>query len=98
MVDVDTRDFKYLKVGDTVTRLLAGQVPMLMRVTKITDDKVYATCAEPDFATTELLGDDGWVFDRLTGVEIDDRWPNVISYLIHGSDPNEDDGEVSWPT
>lgn len=46
-----------LKVGDTVTRWLAGTVPMPLKVTKITDDIVEC----------EL-----WTFDRRTGAEIDD--------------------------
>jgi hypothetical protein len=45
-----------LKVGDTVTRWLAGDIPMNLIVAALTDDIV----------------DCGWTFCRQTGCEIDD--------------------------
>lgn len=46
-----------MKVGDTVTRMLAGKVPMHLRITEITDNLI-------------VCGD--WRFDRVTGAEIDE--------------------------
>lgn len=45
------------KVGDKVTRMLAGAVPMKLQITEITDTKI-------------VCGD--WEFDKATGAEIDD--------------------------
>jgi len=47
-----------IKVGDTVTRLLAGTIPMELKVTEVTDDRIV--CG-------------GWEFDKATGVEIDEE-------------------------
>jgi hypothetical protein len=47
-----------IKPGDVVTRLLGGQVPMNVNVTAVTDDKII--CGT-------------WVFDRETGMEIDEQ-------------------------
>lgn len=47
-----------LKVGQFVTRLLAGEVEMQLRVTAITADRI-------------ICGD--WQFDKATGAEIDDE-------------------------
>jgi hypothetical protein len=49
-----------MKVGDKVTRLLAGTIPMELTITRLTDDRV-------------ICGEDGWQFDRKTGAEIDDE-------------------------
>jgi hypothetical protein len=46
-----------LKVGDTVTRLLCGKIPMTLKVTAITEDKII--CGP-------------WEFSRDLGVEIDE--------------------------
>lgn len=46
-----------LKVGQYVTRFLAGSIPMTLHVTSITDDRIL--CGE-------------YEFDRKTGAEIDD--------------------------
>ena len=46
------------KVGDTVLRLLAGQVPMKLKVTEVTD--------------TLIVTGGGWTFDKATGAEIDE--------------------------
>ena len=48
--------FENLKVGDVVTRMLAGTVPMRLPVSEITDQII--TCGD-------------WQFDRATGAEID---------------------------
>ena len=49
--------FEKLKVGDTVVRMLAGTLPMKLRVSKVTDQII--TCHD-------------WEFDRATGAEIDE--------------------------
>ena len=46
-----------MKVGDTVTRWLAGTIPMELRVTDITDDRIVCGA---------------WEFDLRTGAEIDE--------------------------
>ena len=62
-----------LSVGDTVTRMLAGTIPIKLKVTQITPEKIVC---------------DLWEFDPATGAEIDDDlgWgpPPLItgSYII----------------
>jgi predicted nucleotidyltransferase len=46
-----------IKIGDKVTRMLAGAIPMQLTVTNISEDFIY--CGE-------------WKFDRETGAEIDE--------------------------
>jgi hypothetical protein len=46
-----------IEIGQFVTRMLAGEIEMQLRVTAITEDRI-------------ICG--GWEFDRLTGAEIDD--------------------------
>jgi len=46
-----------VKVGDVVTRYLAGSLKLILTVTEVTHDKI-------------ICGD--WEFDRTTGAEIDD--------------------------
>ncbi len=59
--------FSHIKVGDTVTRMLAGKIPMELKVTDVTD--IAIICG-------------WWTFDRKTGVEIDDDIPVVVSFLV----------------
>jgi hypothetical protein len=47
-----------IKSGDVVTRLLGGEVPMNIRVTDVTDDRIICGA---------------WEFDRGTGMEIDEQ-------------------------
>lgn len=46
-----------LKIGDSVVRMLAGKIPMALKVSDITDQRII--CGP-------------WEFDRVTGAEIDD--------------------------
>lgn len=46
-----------VKVGDRVVRMLAGSIPMELRVTDVTDKLIL--CGE-------------WTFDRQTGAEVDE--------------------------
>jgi hypothetical protein len=55
--------FAHIKVGDTVIRLLAGTVPMLIKVFEITNGIIK--CRVPE------IGEDYWQFDVVTGAEID---------------------------
>ena len=50
-----------VKKGDTVRRMLAGTIPMDVKVTDLTEEKIL--CGKEG---------DGWEFDRRTGAEIDD--------------------------
>lgn len=65
--------FENVKAGDIVVRLLAGSIPMELRVQSVTDSII----------------DCGWTFDKKTGAEIDDDlgWgppPKMTgSYLVH---------------
>ena len=54
-------------VGDTLTRMLGGTVPMQLKVTR--ENEKFVFCAAPD-------GADEWAFERETGVEYDPelRW------------------------
>ena len=47
-----------VQVGDTVTRMLAGAVPMPLKVTGVTEDRIY--CGP-------------WEFSRRNGAEIDEE-------------------------
>ena len=49
--------FENLNVGDVVTRMLGGTIPMKLSVSAITDRII--TCS-------------AWQFDRVTGAEIDE--------------------------
>ena len=55
-----------LKEGDEVIRMLAGRIPMRMRITRVTEH-------------TLECGD--WTFDRFTGSEIDDDIPALVSWI-----------------
>jgi hypothetical protein len=56
-VKVGRGNFRDVKVGDTVTRIISETIPMEMKVTYADDNEIRC-------------GD--WVFDRDTGMEIDD--------------------------
>lgn len=56
-----------LKVGDKVTRMLCGSIPMVLRVTDITEDRIICGA---------------WEFDKITGFEIDDMISVLVSHLV----------------
>lgn len=60
-------NFFHVKVGDTVTRMLAGKIPMELPVTKVDDKLIYCGFDDPEQA---------WTFDRVGGIEVDHdlRW------------------------
>lgn len=59
-------NFTTVKEGDEVLRLLAGQIPMKLKVTSITEERII--CGP-------------WEFDRITGIEIDDAISVQVSHL-----------------
>jgi hypothetical protein len=58
---------KQLKIGDKVTRMLGGIVPMELIITRITDDEIICGM---------------WKFSKQTGVEIDYDIDGIVSYII----------------
>lgn len=60
--------FGDVKVGDTVKRMLAGEVPIELKVTAVDDTYIY--CCPPGL---EWAKEDGWKFLRLNGVEVDEE-------------------------
>jgi len=60
--------FRDIAVGDIVHRMLAGVIPMDLKVTEITDDLI--------------ITGGGWEFSRDTGVEIDDMISIPVSHLV----------------
>jgi hypothetical protein len=66
--------FEYIKPGDVVTRMLAGAIPLTLKVTEV-DDKLI-TCEA------------GWQFERESGVEYDpylhwgSEWGHTGSFLV----------------
>lgn len=64
------KSFDRLKVGDDVTRMIGGVIPMKLKVTAVTDKTV-------------ACGD--WTFDKQTGFEIDDELEWGPQYGASGS-------------
>jgi hypothetical protein len=63
-----------LKAGETVTRLLGGSIPMRLVVTEIDERFIY--CGRPGA---------GWMFDRDTGIEVDEELGWGPQFGITGS-------------
>lgn len=55
-------DFTHVKPGNTVKRMLAGTVPVLLRVAKVDEQFIY--CGTDDCH---------WKFDRKHGYEVDEE-------------------------
>ena len=53
--------FTHVKPGDTVRRMLAGVIPMDLKVGLVTDELIICGTDE----------DSGWCFCRKTGLEVD---------------------------
>lgn len=87
-------DFRNVKVGDRVVRLLGGELPMELVVTEVSDEVIV--CGGPG----------GWRFDRVTGIEVDEElgWGPQFgitgSYLIlaEGADLSRDPELLRYPT
>ena len=58
--------FEHVKAGNTVTRMLAETIPMELKVTEVTEERIV--CGP-------------WEFDRVTGHEIDDQIACLVSHL-----------------
>lgn len=56
-----------MRIGDEVTRMLAGVIPMQLKITDITPERII--CGP-------------WEFDKQTGNEIDDDIPTLVSRLV----------------
>lgn len=54
-----------IKKGDVLERMLAFEIPLYLIVQKVTDDVI----------------DCGWIFNRKTGIEIDEEIPSPVSYI-----------------
>lgn len=65
--------FRAVGVGDIVTRLLAGSIPMTLAVTDV--DERFIHCGGPG----------GWKFDRSTGIEVDEELGWGPQFGISGS-------------
>ena len=61
-------DFINVKKDDVVLRMLAGTIPMKLKVVEVTEDRI-------------ICGG-GWEFSRQSGYEIDEYIPVVVSYLV----------------
>ena len=67
-------DYKSIKVGDVVQRMLAFTLPMYLKVTEIKDKVIVCGC---------------WEFDRETGLEVDADIPVPSSYISKVLDERE---------
>ena len=63
-----------MKIGDIVTRMLMGGIPMKIKITDITDLRII--CGP-------------WEFDKITGIEIDDEIDTQVSHIILEEAPCE---------
>src|SRR5438067_2485322 len=68
-------NFKDLKPGDKVTRLLAGvRMPMIVRSIDTVNNLIICAAIVPEKDRKSFMGEfveGGWTFDRATGVEED---------------------------
>lgn len=64
-------DCRDVRAGDTVVRLLANALPMELRVRVVAHE--FFECEVPG-----MPNEQGWLFERATGVEFDDR-PEIRS-------------------
>ena len=69
-----------MKVGDKLIRLLAGSIPLDVIVGKISDTEFKVGSADGAIGFEE-----GWTFDRKTGMEIDEDLHWGPKYGITGS-------------
>jgi len=92
-------DMTHITQGDTVIRLIAGELEMPMRVLEIEGDLISCTLLDLDAGDAIERGLI-WTFDRKTGLEIDDglewgpRWQRTGSELVAR---NPDERELLAP-
>ena len=58
--------FMNVKRGDIVRRMIGGEIPMDMIVLKVDERLIYAA------PSSAVKPEEGWTFDRATGLEEDD--------------------------
>lgn len=68
--DWPTSNFEHIKPGDNVLRMIGGEVPMKLVVSRVDDTFIY--CGTPD-------GQNYWKFFRKNGAEVDEAlgWDGV---------------------
>lgn len=72
-------ELRAIKEGDIIQRMLAFCIPVYLRVDEVTEDSIKA----------------GWVFDRHTGLEIDEYIPITVSYIRQVMSPEEADALIA---
>lgn len=86
-------DMTHITQGDTVIRLIAGELEMPMRVLEVENDLIYCTPLDLDMEDAIERGLI-WTFDRTTGLEVDSglewgpRWQRTGSELV-ATNPDE---------
>lgn len=60
--------YNSIKAGDVIERMLGFCIPVYLVVSKVDDKMIYT-------------GDEGWTFDRNTGLEIDEDISVTVSYI-----------------
>ena len=58
--------YRAIKVGDIIERMLGFAIPCYLKVAEVTDT---------------IIDTGMWVFDRNTGLEIDEDIPTTVSYI-----------------
>lgn len=55
-----------INIGDKVTRMLCGTIPITIKVTNVTEDRIICGA---------------WEFDKTSGIEIDEEIDCQVSHL-----------------
>ncbi len=74
-IEVNSKKFDHVSVGDHLIRSIGGKIKMTVKVTLVTEDKIHCGA---------------WVFDKKTGAEIDEdlEWgPHVTGSYLFENDP-----------
>lgn len=74
---IPPKDWSHLRPGDVAIRMLAGKIPLSVKVQKVTDERIF------------VFG--GWQFLRRTGAEVDEDlgWDGIHatgSFLTEADD------------
>lgn len=80
-------DFKYVKEGDVVTRMVAGTTACRLKITSVDDEYLYSNVAiNPENGDEDPISGVPWAFSRDTGAEHDpslDLGKLIVSHLVH---------------
>lgn len=80
---MSTSGFEHVKPGDKLLRLISSaRIPSEVIVTKVDDDLIYAGVTSHPVT---LDPEQGWTFDRATGIEVDELLGFGPKYGISGS-------------